>query len=92
MPQKIASKVYERSTHGLRNMLFDALESVQAGTMKASEAVQMAAVVRQIVATVDLELRAQKQAKAMGGESDALVLAPPVVKLGINVGRQEQAS
>ncbi|MGE0289493.1 MAG: hypothetical protein AB7I42_25895 [Bradyrhizobium sp.] len=77
------AKHYERSTKGLRDMLFDALEQVQAGTMKPSEAVQMASVVRQIVATADLELRVQKQALELkSGDADALVLAPPVVSLG----------
>lgn len=75
-------KKYERSTRGLRDMLFDSIEAVQAGTMKAGEAVQLSSVVRQIVATADLELRVQRQAKDMGVDVDALVLAPPVVSLG----------
>jgi hypothetical protein len=76
------AKVYERSTRGLRDMLFDALADVQAGKMKPSEAVQLSSVVRQIVATADLELRVQSQRKALGLEHDAMVLAPPVVSLG----------
>lgn len=75
-------KKYERSTRGLREMLFDSIESVQGGSMKASEAVQLSSVVRQIVATADLELRVQRQSKDMGVDVDALVLAPPVVSLG----------
>jgi hypothetical protein len=63
-------------------MLFDALQDVTDGKMSGKEAVNMAVVARQIVATCDLELRVQRQTKQLGGEPDALVLAPPVVSLG----------
>ena len=75
-------RIYERSTKGLRDMLFDALQDVTDGKLSGREAVNMAVVARQIVATCDLELRVQRQTKAMGGEADALTLAPPVVSLG----------
>lgn len=77
------TKQYERSTKGLRDMLFDAIADVKAGKMKSGEAVQLASVARQIIATADLELRVQKQARELDPASeDALTLAPPVVKLG----------
>lgn len=81
------AKQYERSTKGLRDMLFDAIEQVQAGTMKATQAVQLASVVRQIVATADLELRVQKQQRELGtADPDAIVIAPPIVALGHSTG------
>ena len=76
-------KRYERSTAGLREMLFDTLEEVRDGTIKAGEAVQRASVVKTIIATADLELRVQRQARELDPESaDALSLAPPTVVLG----------
>lgn len=79
----MSAKQYERSTKGLRDMLFDAIADVKAGKMKSSEAVQLSSVARQIIATADLELRVQRQTKELAtGDADALLLAPPVVKLG----------
>lgn len=77
------TKRYERSTAGMREMLFDTLEGVIAGEVKPVEAVQRANVVKTIIATADLELRAQRPMKEMDPDNaDAQVLAPPVVLLG----------
>lgn len=79
----MSDKQYERSTKGLRDMLFDAIHDVKAGRMKPSEAVQLSSVARQIIATADFELRVQRQAKELQtSDADAIRLAPPVVKLG----------
>lgn len=81
-------KTYERTTAGLRALLFDTIVAVKGGAISAKEATSVAQVSREIISTLDIELRAQKQAKEMGGESDALVLAPPTIKL---VGHEAQA-
>lgn len=82
-----AAKRYERSTKGLRDLLFDALDRVLDNQMKPAEASQIANVVKQIVATADLELRVQKQMRELSeGDADAIVLAPPVVMLSRDAG------
>ena len=81
---------YERSTSGLRDMLFDTIDDVRAGRIKASEASQIASVAKTIVMTADLELRVQRQAKDMGGETDAIRMLPPVVVLGKDHGGADE--
>lgn len=84
------AKHYERSTKGLRDLLFDALDRVLDNQMEPSEASQIANVVKQIVATADLELRVQKQMRELSeGDADAIVLAPPVVMLSRDAGSGE---
>lgn len=74
-------KEYERTTEGLRALLFDTLLGVRNGTVEAKQAHVIAQLTREVISTLDIELRAQKQAKDMGGETDVLVLAPPSVRL-----------
>jgi len=54
---------------------------VRNGTVEAKQANVIAQLTREVISTLDIELRAQKQAKDMGGETDVLVLAPPSVRL-----------
>lgn len=75
-------KQYEPTTAGLRALLFDTAVAVKAGQMPANDAKAIAALAKETIATVDLELRAQRQASDLKlGSEDALTLAPPIIKL-----------
>lgn len=74
-------KSYERTTGGLRDLLFDTIVDLREGKLDFKVAQQVAAVSREIVSTLDVEMRAHKHMVDMGHESDVLVLAPPTIKL-----------
>lgn len=78
----MAEKQYERTSAGLRELLFDTICSVKAGKMSGNDGKAIAALAKETIASVDLELRVQRQAKELApGSEDALTLAPPTIKL-----------
>lgn len=66
----------------MRDMLLDSIQEALDNKTTWSEVSKQAAIVRQLIATVDLEMRIQKHVKVMGGETEVLKLALPSVQFG----------
>ena len=78
----VPEKQYDRTTAGLRDLLFDTILDIRKGKISNKEASAVAQLAKEMLATVDLELKAQKQASEFSPESrDALTLAPPTITL-----------
>lgn len=78
----MAEKQYERTTAGLRELLFDTIVAVKNGERTSNEGKAIAALAKETIATVDLELRAQRQLAEMDPEgADAMVIAPKAINL-----------
>lgn len=76
------SKRYERTTAGVRALLFDTMEGVRDGKIDVASAAAISNAAKQIINTLDIELKAQRQAFDLElGSVDALVIAPPTLKL-----------
>jgi hypothetical protein len=72
----------DRTSGGLRDALFDALERLRDGDMEAGDAKAFAALAREIVGTVNLEIEVQKLRLEYPG--DAKVMVPSPLPLGRN--------
>lgn len=77
----------DRTSAGLRDALFDAMEQLQNGEIEANEAKAMASLAREICNTVQLELNVQRA--RMEFPSDAKVLVPAPLPLGVSRSAKE---
>jgi len=76
----VERKKIERTSAGLRDALFNAMEQLREGDIEASDAKAMAALAREIVHSVQLEIEVQKLRAQY--PSDTGIIAPMPLKLG----------
>lgn len=77
----------ERTSGGLRDALFDALERLREGDMEAGDAKAFALLAREIVHTVDLEIEVQKL--RLEYPADSKLLVPSPLPLGKSNGKDD---
>lgn len=82
MKQPERKKNYERTTAGLREMLFDTIVDVREGKMGGADAKAVATLSQSMIQTLDIELRVREAAAQHDPDSvGALTLAPPTITL-----------
>lgn len=74
----------ERTSAGLREALFDAIENLRAGNIEASDGKAIASLSQQICNTVSLEIDVAKL--RMQYPADAKLIVPSPLPLGQSIG------
>lgn len=76
----VESKKIDRTSAGLREALFTSMDQLKVGDIEAGDAKAMAALAREIVNTVRLEIEVQKL--RLEYPADAKMIVPTPLKLG----------
>ena len=79
----------DRTSNGLRNALFDELDSIRAGNSDPKRANAVARISSEIVRTVDMELRVAQHMKTMTPATEEVeARLPEAIKLGTTPGKR----
>lgn len=82
-----ALPLVERSSAGLRNALFDALDALRTGDMNANTANAIAKIADGVISTVKMELEVQRHLRRNPPETEAPSLGAPI-SLGLVAERE----
>lgn len=84
------AKVFDRSTDGLRESLFAAIEAVHAGAMSAPEATAVSRLAQSVIASAKLDLEARAALTQDGdADADAFTIRAPALRLGSGNGKDD---
>ena len=77
-----AKKTYERSTEGLRSLMFDAAEAILNGSMDPKDGLAIAALGKEMLHTLDTDIKVAERLESLGvGDPTAQVTKVATVRL-----------